>query len=74
MGFRFTARQIARRFGACGWVMNMPDGSVSAVIESSQSVLSSVLQELKGVFRNNITDIEIVEGPVEGSSGFEVRY
>ena len=41
--FRESMRQEAERLGVTGWVCNLPDGSVEAVIQGSTEVVNALL-------------------------------
>jgi len=41
--FRLETRKAARRFGATGWVRNLPDGTVEAVMEGSHEAVTGLL-------------------------------
>ena len=41
--FRESMRQEAERLGVTGWVCNLPDGSVEAVIQGSTAVVNALL-------------------------------
>ncbi len=43
VGFRFTAEQLARRYGVAGYVRNLPDGRVELVAEAETGVLDDFL-------------------------------
>lgn len=45
--FRANTRDAAQRFGIFGWVMNMPDGSVSAVFEGEREKIEKVIRWCK---------------------------
>ena len=45
--FRANTRKAAERYGIFGWVMNMPDGSVSAVFEGEKEKVEKVIEWCK---------------------------
>jgi len=42
--FRATMREVARRLGVKGWVRNVPDGSVEAVIEGPRDKVEELIK------------------------------
>ncbi|PWN07739.1 acylphosphatase [Rhodohalobacter mucosus] len=47
VGFRHFTVQNARRLNLNGWVMNMPDGSVEALITGDDEDVSKMMDKLK---------------------------
>ncbi|MDQ7824099.1 MAG: acylphosphatase [Candidatus Eremiobacteraeota bacterium] len=75
VGFRHTARKLARELGVKGWVMNLPDGRVELVAEADDEVLASFLERLRGFFRAYIQHEDLRWGDVSGEfSDFGVRF
>ena len=75
VGFRYTARSIARRYEVGGYVRNRPDGSVELVVEGNPPEVDGFLREVRdrfsGHIRKELSDIQPATGEF---SGFEVRY
>jgi acylphosphatase len=46
VGFRWTCRRLATALGLRGWVRNLPDGSVEAVLQGEPEQVRSLLQAL----------------------------
>ena len=46
VGFRYSTRQAAGRFGVKGWVRNTPDGSVEVVCEGPRDKVEKLLKWL----------------------------
>ena len=42
--FRATMREVAKRLGVKGWVRNVPDGSVEAVIEGPRDKVEELIK------------------------------
>ena len=47
VGYRFFATRVARRMGLKGWIQNMRDGSVEAMVEGEQQAIDDWIEELK---------------------------
>jgi acylphosphatase len=47
VGFRYFTKQNAKDLGICGWVKNMPDGSVEAVITGSAEQVEQMVERLR---------------------------
>ncbi len=46
VGFRYTAKDLARGFDVCGSVRNQPDGSVEILIMGEEDEVDAFLKEL----------------------------
>ncbi len=46
VSFRAYTRRYAISAGVCGWVRNLPDGSVEAVLEGDQDAIEGVIHRL----------------------------
>jgi acylphosphatase len=47
VGFRWFAKDVAAREGVTGWVRNLPDGRVEALIEGDAESVTSVERALR---------------------------
>lgn len=74
VGFRATARSIARSYPVTGWVRNEPDGSVLLEVQGEEEVVATYLGELKRTMSIYIRTAEqsILED-AGGEAGFEIR-
>lgn len=76
VGFRYTARNRARSLGLRGWVRNLPDRTVEAVVEGE----AEDIQRFNSWCRRGdpparVDRADIVAIPVKGSyTGFEIRH
>ena len=52
VGFRYTVKDLSRGFDVCGWVKNLPDGSVELQVMGDLDEVESFIREI------------IVESPV----------
>jgi len=76
VSFRYYTRAAARDLGATGWVRNLPDGRVEAVIEGEPHVVNAMLAWLhKGSPYGRVDRVEIYEERASGGfSDFDISY
>ena len=75
VGFRYTTRNISRRYDVTGYVKNLPDGTVEVVITGPTDEVAGFVTEIAEAMQGNIT--ETCTEPydsVETFRGFRVRY
>jgi acylphosphatase len=46
VGFRYTVKDLSRGFDVCGWVKNLPDGSVELQVMGEKAEVESYIQEI----------------------------
>ncbi len=76
VGFRHFTQLNAEEVGVHGWVKNLPDGRVEAVLEGPIDHLDEMIDRLEqgpGASRVDHIDVEVEEATGEFSS-FEVAY
>jgi len=72
--FRDFTRQQALERGLAGWVRNLDDGRVEAVLEGERTDVESVVDRLReGPPRARVEAIDHREEAPEGIDGFAVR-
>ncbi len=73
--FRDSTQREARRLGVDGWVRNLDDGTVEAVLEGPPATVAALLDFCRrGPERARVDRLEVDESqPPEGLSGFEIR-
>jgi acylphosphatase len=76
VNFRYYTRAAAREAGAGGWVRNLPDGSVEAVIEGEPEVVDAVIAWCrKGAPASRVDDLRIYEeSPTGEFTDFDITY
>jgi acylphosphatase len=42
--FRSSMRRVAKKLGVAGWVRNLPDGSVEAVVEGEKEKVEEIIR------------------------------
>jgi acylphosphatase len=72
--YRHTAAQRARSRGLSGWIRNLPDGRVEAVIEGEETAVRDLVEWCRsGPAHASVEDVELSWEPaVDDSSGFSV--
>ncbi|MDI6711664.1 MAG: acylphosphatase [Anaerosomatales bacterium] len=72
--YRASTAEAARSAGLDGWVRNLPDGRVEAVLEGPRDSVERVVAWMRsGPPRAVVESLEAIEEPVEGMAGFTVR-
>lgn len=75
VGFRFTARDLADKFGVTGWVKNLRDRRVELVAEAEDSLLRDFLSQIEQYFRSYIKDVDISWQKASGEfNDFDIRF
>jgi acylphosphatase len=76
VNFRASTRREAERLGVQGWVRNLPDGSVQAVIEGEKKKTEQLLVWChKGPPGARVTNVDISWKPYTGEfKTFDIRY
>jgi acylphosphatase len=73
VGFRYTTERVARRFAVTGYVRNLPDGRVEAVVEGAPAEIDLFLKTLDETMAGYIRGREVAEGPATGEfAGFRI--
>lgn len=74
--FRMETRNAARQRGATGWVRNLPDGTVEAVMEGSKEAVESLLEWCgRGPRLSRVGKLDITRESYTGEyDSFEVTY
>jgi len=70
VGFRYAARHWAVTLRLSGWVRNLPDGRVEAVVEGEEQALTDFIGRLKqGPSMARVDDLDIDWEPALGDLG-----
>lgn len=71
--FRADARDRARSLGLAGWVRNVPDGTVEAVLEGDDERVESMVEWCRrGPVGARVEEIEVDWSEPEGEQGFSI--
>ena len=76
VGFRYFAKDAADREGVTGWVRNLPDGRVEALVEGEEGAVTRVERALwqgPGGARVSAVSVDDAEPPSGAFHGFAVR-
>jgi acylphosphatase len=76
VGFRYTVKDLARGFDVCGWVKNLPDGTVELQVAGEPDEVESFLREIveESPVAGNIRNHYVEKIPtMEGCRGFHIE-
>ncbi|MCF7875643.1 acylphosphatase [Candidatus Bipolaricaulota bacterium] len=76
VGFRANTRRKARMLGLKGWVKNLHDGSVEAVVEGEKEKVKDLISWAnKGPSRARVEDVSVDWDEHQNEfEGFSIRY
>jgi acylphosphatase len=75
VGFRAFTRSQAAVLDIKGWVKNLHDGRVEAVIEGEKNKVTQMIKKLKnGSSFARVDDFEIEEQKIDDFSDFEIKF
>lgn len=75
VGFRMTARSLAREEGVVGWVRNEPDGTVRMLAEGDEARVSRLLDRLQEQMAANIRRTDVSEhDDRDDFTSFDIRF
>lgn len=76
VGYRYYARERAEELGLQGWVRNLRDGRVEAVVEGPKDAVESFLEWCRrGPPAAIVRQVEAEEEPATGEfTSFEIRH
>jgi len=66
VGFRYTTLSFAQGLVLTGWVKNLPNGGVEAVVEGPRAKIEELLARLKGQFGGLIRGAHVEWGEARG--------
>ena len=73
VGFRRSMQREARKLGVNGWVRNLPDGSVEAVLEGDEERVEALIGWAhQGPPLARVTRVEVKWEQPKGEKGFRI--
>lgn len=75
VGFRYTTHRLANRHDLSGFVRNLPDGTVEALLQGSEPNVRACVNEIKEYFISYLRDTQITDQPVNSQyHEFRITY
>lgn len=76
VGFRATTNWLARGFDVAGYVRNLADGRVEALVEGAPAELDRFVDSIKSELGGFIREIDATDEPAgePALQGFSIRY
>ena len=75
VGFRWFTQEAAAREGAVGWVRNLPDGRVEALIEGDEETVARMERAIRSGPRGaRVDDVFVDEYEVGGYRSFTIEH
>jgi len=75
VGFRYAAKQLAMGFDVCGWIKNLPEGTVEIQLMGEADELDEFIQEIteESAMAHHIKNVYTEEIPLlENVKGFTI--
>jgi len=75
VGFRYTTKDLARGFDVCGWVKNLPEGTVELQVMGEESEVEDFIKEIaeESNVAHHIKSLMAEKIPLlEGVKGFSI--
>ena len=74
-GLQFETREREIALGIVGWVRNLPDGRVEAVISGAAMPIDSMMKWFyNGPPAAKVTAVETEQQPIQSFEGFEIKH
>ena len=64
VGFRYTTRRIVGRYDLTGYVKNLPDGSVEALLQGTGANVQACVDDIQEAFNGYIRELKSTDKPV----------
>ena len=74
VGFRYTAKYLARSLELTGWVKNDWDGTVTMEVQGREQLINKLLTGLNHFRFISIEWMDTKEIPLEEERSFDVKY
>lgn len=76
VGFRYTVKDLSRGFDVCGWVKNLPDGTVELQVMGEKDEVESFIREIaeESTVAHHIKNLIATKIPLlENRTGFRIE-
>lgn len=74
VGFRWSAREAAHRFGVAGFARNRADGSVEVEVEGDDDRVERMLAWLRtGLPGSDVREVAVTDATPDGDDAFRIR-
>ena len=74
VGFRVWLARLAEQRGLDGWVRNLPDGSVEALLAGDQVAVAAMMELVREGPRGSLVEgVDVTDEPEPPSRGFSIR-
>ena len=75
VGFRYTTQRSASRYDLTGFVRNLPDGTVEALLQGTSHNIQACLNDIQEYFGGYLRDTTVTEKPVNPQyHDFRITY
>jgi acylphosphatase len=75
VGFRYTARNVARQHPVSGYVRNQPDGTVEMLVQGTPTDIDNCIQDVQQEFESYIRETRIEPAPYNPRyTSFEIAF
>jgi len=75
VGFRFTALNVANRYGLAGLVRNLPDGTVEMIAQGTETDINDCIRDITESFSGYVKNTKITEVPPNPAYGeFKITF
>ena len=75
VGFRFTVRRIAQRYGLAGFVRNLPNGTVEMFVQGGADDVALCLRDIGESFAGYVRDTKIEDASLDARyDGFSIAF
>jgi acylphosphatase len=64
VGFRYTMHRAANRYDLTGFVRNLPDGTVEALLQGTEANIQACLGDLQDTFGGYLREMNTTDCPV----------
>lgn len=75
VGFRYTSRNVVLKYDVCGYVRNLPNGSVELNMEGPEQEMDRVVEEIRRKMSAFIRGVAMQSAPATGEfDQFSIRH